>query len=332
MEFASYVPLTPEATNQSAAPSAYGTPLLGNGTPIPITRYSTPTPSSFSVPKSVSLTYGEHMLTGQLYFVSTEEYLNGLFPRFFDILPSAEPSINEVEAPFVLIHPVQGLSWVDSRELPALRDFFGAEGQRIGDHFIAVTDDAVVWENFRLLGKCELDGTFTPPVEQHSDIILALPCLKSLPNPRESRLSAKRNATEYPPVPVAPSLYRIITKIRSVLATPSASASATNSNGLTRKYINDQLGEILDPKTQLLSQQHPLWKMRSNLALWKMAVWNQLCYKSGARKADKEAQPMPETYYEEVFEDKRERRRIDMPGGEQELWEVDEQYYSISCG
>lgn len=152
MDFASYVPLTPAP---SAAPSAYGTPLSRSGTPSPIERDTTPTPIYFSAPKPVRVYYGDHSLSGQLYLVSTEDYLNGLFPRFFDILPSAEPSVNKVKRPFVLSHAVQGLSWVDGEELPTLRDVFGAEGQRIGDHFIAVTDDVVVFEQMPMLGKCE---------------------------------------------------------------------------------------------------------------------------------------------------------------------------------
>ncbi|KAK4539196.1 hypothetical protein LTR36_001172 [Oleoguttula mirabilis] len=312
MDSASYAPLTPEATHQSAAPSANGTPLSfsGSSTPIPHTRSSTPTTprrTSYGPSKSVLLHYGDNSLSGQLYLIRTGDYLNGLFPRFFDIPPSAETSVNGVKEPFVLVHAVQGLSWVDARELPALQNAFGQDGQRVGDHFIAVTDDAWLWNSVRLLGKCELDGTFDPFSADHTDIILALPCLKALPNPPNARLSAKKPAKVYPPVPIAPALYATITKIRTVLT--ANSSNTTHSSGISRRYINTDLAELLDPDTQVLSQQHPLWRLRGNVALWKVAVWNMLCYKSNVKKAEKEAQPLPEAYFEEVFEDRREMER-----------------------
>lgn len=123
-------------------------------------------------------------------------------------------------------------------------------------------------------------------------------------------------------MPVNPSLYRTITKIRTALADPSVSAG--NKTGIGRIYINDNFTEILDPDSRVLSQQHPLWSMRGNVALWKMSVWNMLCYKTNVKKALRDLQPMPAAYHEDVFEDKRERERFVM----EQLSEVGFKYYN----
>ena len=157
-------------TNSDTILCNYGTPtsnfprhasLFANPTILPkLNSLPTTTQSSTVAPKRVTLRFGTHDLSGSLYYITPGDYLNGLYARFFDILPSVEPPLGEVQTPFVLIHAVQGLSWVDGRELAKSLGFLDAAvgtAQLWRDHFVAVTDDKLVFESgLGFLGMCRL--------------------------------------------------------------------------------------------------------------------------------------------------------------------------------
>jgi len=135
----------------------YAHPLSPEPTPAP-SNTATPSPqvppaSLTGAPKPVELRYGTHTLHGKLYLISNEEYVNVYHSRFFDISPS-EPSFLETVNAHTLMHPVQGQSWIGGGELPKYQDFNRPKGAEICDSFVAVTDDALVWNDIQYLGHC----------------------------------------------------------------------------------------------------------------------------------------------------------------------------------
>ncbi|KAI6871146.1 hypothetical protein KC338_g2735, partial [Hortaea werneckii] len=129
---------------------------------------STPTPQP-GTSRPTTLIYGNRLLHGSLHYITTSDFLNKFFARFLDIDAASEPAVEDVRDPYLLIHCVLGRSWCDGRLLPEMKK---------GDGFVAVTDD---WEIFEEeeermaweaegkgeaegLGRCDLDGTYTPSV------------------------------------------------------------------------------------------------------------------------------------------------------------------------
>ncbi|KAI7053911.1 hypothetical protein KC327_g18599, partial [Hortaea werneckii] len=128
---------------------------------IPSTR--TPQPGTS---RPTTLIYGNRLLQGSLYYITTSDFLNKFFSRFLDIDAASEPAVEDVRDPYLLVHCVLGRSWCDGRLLPEMKK---------GEGFVAVTDDWRVFEEEERmgweaegkgevegLGRCGLDGTYTP--------------------------------------------------------------------------------------------------------------------------------------------------------------------------
>ncbi|KAI7267970.1 hypothetical protein KC345_g7765, partial [Hortaea werneckii] len=125
----------------------------------------TPTPEP-GASRPTTLIYGNRLLQGSLYYITSSDFLNKLFARFLDIDAASEPAVEDVRDPYLLVHCVMGRSWCDGRLLPKMKE---------GERFVAVTDDWGVFEEEERmeweaegkgeregLGRCGLDGTYTP--------------------------------------------------------------------------------------------------------------------------------------------------------------------------
>ncbi|EMC93391.1 hypothetical protein BAUCODRAFT_239059 [Baudoinia panamericana UAMH 10762] len=117
--------------------------------------------------RAVKLRCGEDQLNGSLNLISNDEYFNRVFPNFFHISASETPPFHRVTAPYIILHAVQGISWIQSHLLP---------GQLSGA-FVAVTDSEEVWEavemgdNSALIGDIDLQSSEFSPVRFSSSSI-----------------------------------------------------------------------------------------------------------------------------------------------------------------
>lgn len=194
------------------------------GPPIDVEAQETPD----SPRRPVSLQYDEHAMSGMLYLVTPEKF-NELWSRFFDILPSSSPKLNDDDCePWVLLHSTFGLTWVHVDGLPE-----GVSTQYVDDalegkldpSFAAVTDNSRLFDISNDLGRCDTEGklALVGSAAVYSDsLIIALLPNKRFHRRRESRNPDKTvssaNPTlnqvfDYPPMAVDPSIITLIEKI-----------------------------------------------------------------------------------------------------------------------
>ncbi|KAK4560830.1 hypothetical protein LTR86_005410 [Recurvomyces mirabilis] len=277
--------------------------------------YAEPVMSKTGHKKAVHMKYGGINLHGTLHLITTKDYFDTFYARFYDILPSISPSYKETTNHHVLIHSLQGLTWISGEVLSALPPVSlgerqGADNNSTGPYaadFLALTDKPSTMAGHSYLGECGKNGNFAPSrLADCGDVIIALPINQAIGAIDVHRKNAHtRRGPLYPPLPAGPDFFIKLNNIQHSLTQENA---LTQKGGFSKQYLKTHHRGLLDSEQKTLRSDHVFWPCRNNNALLDTPVWKSICLPSQNRDFE-EGMRMVEPYWQAVFPDKRERER-----------------------
>ncbi|KAK5743307.1 hypothetical protein LTR17_002786 [Elasticomyces elasticus] len=245
----------------------------------------------------VSLTIDGTPVHGALHFVSSSDYFEKHFCRFFDIPPSTTHSFAVVEKAHnavIIVHPAMGVSWSIAADFPT-----------IAGSFVAVTDEIDAFRDTEELGTFSCKGEYTPATPALENVILAFPSQQPIASEYVKASRARIEVHTYPPIPVSRSVLDIIDRLQTDAAKPQY---CNKSGEISKNFVKHQCRDLLDDDhSYTLSRRNALYPHRNNLAILNAKNWEVMCV---SRMKDAKVEPMPEMYSRYPVEDLRERKRL----------------------
>ncbi|KAK3659106.1 hypothetical protein LTR56_001544 [Elasticomyces elasticus] len=244
--------------------------------------------------RQVSLAIDGTLVHGALHLVSSSDYFEKHFCRFFDIPPSTTHSFAVVEKAHnavVIAHPAMGVSWSIVADFPT-----------ITGSFVAVTDEIDAFRDIEELGTFR--GDFTPATPALENVILAFPSQKPIATEYVKAGRARVEVHTYPPIPVTRNVLEIIDCHQTDAAKPQY---CNKSGELSKNFVKNQCRDLLnDDHSYTLSRRNALYPHRNNIAILNAKNWEVMCV---SKMKDAKVEPIPEMYSRYPVEDLRERKR-----------------------
>ncbi|KAK4891151.1 hypothetical protein LTR27_010225 [Elasticomyces elasticus] len=245
----------------------------------------------------VSLIIDGTKVHGALHLVSSSDYFEKHFCRFFDIPPSNTHSFAVVEMAHnavIIAHPAMGVSWSIVADFPT-----------ITQSFVAVTDEIAAFNDIEDLGTFSCKGDFTPATPALENVILAFPSQQPIASEYVKAGRARVEVHTYPPIPVPRNVLEIIDRLQTDAAKPQYS---NKSGEISKNFVKHQCRDLLDDDhSYTLSRRNALYPHRNNLAILNAKNWEVMCV---SKMKDAKVEAMPEMYSRYPVDDLRERKRL----------------------
>ncbi|KAK5712489.1 hypothetical protein LTR15_012069 [Elasticomyces elasticus] len=244
--------------------------------------------------RQVSLTIDGTLVLGALHFVSSSDYFEKHFCRFFDISPSTTHSFAVVEKAHnavIIAHPTMGVSWSIAADFPSITGCF-----------VAVTDEIDAFRDTEDLGTFSCKGDFTPATPALENVILVFPSQRPIATEYVKAGRARVEVHTYPPIPVARNVLEIIDRLQTDAAKPQY---CNKSGEISKNFVKNQCRDLLDDDHSY-TLSNALYPHRNDLAILNAKNWEVMCV---SRMKDAKVEAMPEMYSRYPVDDLRERKR-----------------------